>query len=269
MGKAMEIIAGDITGVVAAGTFTGVTMHTDNSATVRNAREDSLVELLTLWADTQLANSLRLRSPRLHDNVQGIRFEVVASEVLPLLDPLFRQKLIPQDTLTVEFDESTLAGDVQTAVLLLYYHDLPGVDARFIDIEALKSRGRNIVTVENTIDTGAGGNWLGAEALNAEFDLLKANTDYALIGYHVSVECAAIRVRGSDTGNLGVGGPGTETAKFLTRNWFVWLTEKTGIPLIPVFNSANRASILVDACQDENAGDPVVNLIFVELAGGG
>ena len=265
MGKALEIIAGDVTGAIAAGTYTGITPHTGNSLTVRNAKEDSKVRLLTMWADTQLNNSLRIRSPRLHDNVQGLRFETIASRCEPFWDPIVTQNLVPQDTLTVEFDESTAAADVQTAVMLVYYDDLPGIDARFINFEELAARGRRMVTVENTIDSGAGGDWLGAEAINAEFDLLKANEDYAIIGYHVSVECAAVRYRGADFGNLGIGGPGIEDLKTFTRYWFIWLTERTGIPLIPVFNSANRAGLLIDVCQDENAGDPIVTTILMEL----
>lgn len=266
MGKALEIIAGDITGVVAAGTYTGITPHSGNSLTVRNAAEGSDVRLLTAWADTQVTSSLRIRSPRMHDNVQGFRAEVVASQVVPLIDPAVPQKLIPQDVLAIEIDESAAAGDIQTACALIYYADLPGIEGRFIGLEALKSRLRNVLTVENTIDSGVGGDWLGSEAINAEFDLLKANTDYALLGYLVSVECAAVRYRGSDIGNLGIGGPGNETQQSITRNWFVWLTERSGIDLIPVFNSANKAAVLIDVAQDENAGDPVVTTILAELA---
>jgi len=265
MGEALEIIAGDITGAVAAGTFTGLTMHGGNSLTVRNAADDADIKLLTFWADVQVANSLRVRSPRMHDNVQGMRFETIASDLKPMLDPMHAQKLIPQDVLAVEFDESTAAADVQTFCALVYYKDLPGISGRFISVEELKARMVNILTVENTIDSGAGGDWLGGEAINAEFDLLKANTDYALIGYMVSVECAAVRYRGSDIGNLGVGGPGTETERDLTYNWFIHLSERSGINLIPVFNSANKGAILVDVCQDENGGDPIVTTILAEL----
>lgn len=265
MGKALELIAGDVTGAVAAGTFTGITMHGGNSLTVRNTAAEAKILLLTFWADVQVANSLRVRSPRLHDNVQGMRFETIASDLKPLLDPIHAQKLVPQDVLAVEFDESTAAADVQTFCALVYYDDLPGINGRFIGMEELKARMVNILTVENTIDSGAGGDWLGGEAINAEFDLLKANTDYALLGYMVSVECAAVRYRGSDIGNLGVGGPGTETERDLTSNWFIHLTERTGINLIPVFNSANKGAILVDVAQDENAGDPVVTTILAEL----
>lgn len=265
MGEALEIIAGDITGVVAAGTYTGITPHSGNSLTVRNAADDADIRLLTVWADVQVGNSLRIRSPRLHDNVQGMRFETIASDLKPLLDPMFSQKLIPQDVLVVEMDESTAAADVQTACALIYYKDLPGIAGRFIGPEELKNRMVNILTVENTIDSGAGGDWLGSEAINAEFDLLKANTDYAILGYLVSVECAAVRYRGSDIGNLGVGGPGTETERDLTENWFIYLSERSGLNLIPVFNSANKSAMLIDVAQDENGGDPVVTTILAQL----
>ena len=101
---------------------------------------------------------------------------------------------------------------------------------------------------------------------------MKANTDYALVGYLVSPvagqtvgECGCVRWRGVDTGNLGVGGPGSDTDRWLTSQWFLWLSERTGLPLVPVFNSANRAGILLDIAQDENGVDVLVTSIFAEL----
>jgi hypothetical protein len=41
------------------------------------------------------------------------------------------------------------------------------------------------------------------------------------------------------------------------------------MPLIPVFNSANKGGILIDAAQDENGTDVTVNSIFAELSPGG
>ena len=75
-----------------------------------------------------------------------------------------------------------------------------------------------------------------------------------------------MRWRGADTGNLGIGGPGNETLRHVTREWFVRLTERFGIPLIPVFNYANKAGILLDGAQDENGADTTVTSIFAELA---
>lgn len=267
---AIELLCGQVTAPDT--TLTALTMNAGNTLTVRNAPLTSKPKLLTTWVDVQLRGIWRVRSPNLHDNVQGIRFGTIASEVQPLLDPMFYQPLIPQDTLVAELSGSATAGDIESAAMLLHYDDLPGISGRFISPGDLKSRMKRLVTVENTLATGTAGGYSGEEALNAEFDLLKANTDYALIGYNVSpiagqtvAECLAVRWRGEATGNLGVGGPGTDTDRWLTNRWFVWLSERSGLPCIPVFNSASRAAILLDAHQDENGIDVLLTSIFAEL----
>lgn len=264
MGRAIELIAGQAT--APSTTLTALTMNAGNTLTVRNAPQDSLIALLGAWADVQGAGTLRIRSPRLHDNVQGIRLDTVVSEVKPLLPDRFMQRLQPQDTLVAELSGSATAGDIESAAMLLYYENLPGVEGRFLSAEEVHERGVNIVTVENTLATGTAGGYSGEEALNAEFDLLKANTDYALIGYLVDAECLTVRWRGADTGNLGVGGPGDDTGRDYTRSWFLELARKFGMAMVPVFNSANRAGILVDAHQDENGVDVTLTSILVELA---
>jgi len=194
-----------------------------------------------------------------------MRFDALASIVKPIMPWGIPQGLYSQDTLTVELSGSAVAGDIETACLLIYYEDLPGIAGRFIDRKTLQSRMVNIMTVENTLSLGIAGGWSGAEAINAEYDLFEANTDYALMGYLVSAECAAVRWRGSDTGNIGVGGPGDDSDQYLTSSWFVRLSEQYGLPLIPVFNSANKASIYVEGAQDENGVDVTVSSIFAQL----
>ncbi len=127
---------------------------------------------------------------------------------------------------------------------------------------------RHIFTVENTLAFGATGGYSGEETVNAEFDLWKANVDYALLGYLVDGECAVVRWRGSDTGNLGVGGPGVEDNRDLTSTWFTMLSSMYDRPLVPVFNAANKDGILVDGAQDEDATNVTVTSIFAELAAG-
>lgn len=269
-GAAMELLTGFVT--APSTVQTALTMATGNSLTLRNANLSSKVTLLTAWVDAQVRGILRIRSPKLHDNVQGIRVGTNANIVQPLLDPTFQQPLYPQDTLTVDLSGSVTGGDLETACLLVRYDDLPGQSGRFITPQELKTRGINQVGVENSLATGTGGGYTGEEAINADFDLLKANTDYALIGYNVSPVAgqtdggaACVRWRGIDTGNLGVGGPATDLLKELTNKWFIWLSERSGYPCIPVFNSANRAGILLDAAQDENGLDIIVNSLLVEL----
>lgn len=263
MGKAFELIAGFVT--APSTTFTALTMATGSSLTVRNAPLGSEVRLMQCWSDQQVAGNIRIRSPKLHDNVQGIRLFSVASEVEPLFPMGSYEKLIPQDVLVIEMTGSATAADIESFVALMYYSDLPGTDARLITPEEAIRRMSHIVTVENTLALGTAGGFSGEEAINAEFDLLKANTDYALVGYLVSAECACVRWRGADTGNLGVGGPGNELRKSLTAEWFITLSKAYQLPLIPVFNSANKGAVLLDGVQDENGTDTTVTSIFYEL----
>jgi hypothetical protein len=264
MGLAMELITGFVTAPGA--TLTAVTLASGNSLGVRNAPFDQRVWLLNGWSDHQAAGIVRLRSPKLHDNVQGIRWRSVISEVQPILPYRMHQLLIPQDQLILEVSGSAVAGDIETACLLVYYENLPGTDARFTNPDDVDARTASIVTVETSHTAGAAGGYSGQVALNSSFDLLKANEDYALLGYQVNAECAAVRIQGADTGNLGVGGPGSDTDKHLTRHWFEILSRDYGMNMIPVFNSANKAGILCDVATDENAGTFVVSWIFAELA---
>ena len=266
MGKALELITGYVT--APSTTFTGLTMASGNSLTVRSAKEGSAIHLLNAWADVQGAGNLRIRSPRLHDNVQGIRLTTLVANLKCLLPLDTKEPLIGQDTLTVELTGSATGGDIETACMLVYYDDLPGVEARLIGIDEYLSRRKHMVTIENTIATGTGGGYSGEEALNAEFNLLKANTDYAWLGSQVSAQCACVRMRGSDFGNLGIGMPGGVGEHWLFQNWFYNLSERTRMPLIPVFNSANISGMLVDAAQDENGTDVTVTWILAELATG-
>ena len=263
MGKALEVVTGFVTFSNTA--FVGLGMAAGNTLTIRNAPLDSDVRLLQTWADVQFVGQFRIRSPRLHDNVHGIHLDTMVGTVVPLLPWGFPQKLIPQDTLIAELSAADAAGDIETACMLLYYANLAGVDARLASAADVMARMVNLVTVENTIALGALGGYSGEEAINAEQDLLKANTDYALLGYLVDTECACVRWRGADTGNLGVGGPGNAALRNETKDWFVRLSKEFNLPLIPVFNSANRAGILIDGAQDENGADTTVTSIFAEI----
>lgn len=261
----MELIGGQATAPGAA--QTALTMNSGSSLAIRNAPLESRIMLLQAWADVQGAGVLRLRSPNLHDNVQGLRFRTTISEPKPLMPDGAPQYLIPQDVLTADLSGSATAGDIECVGMLVYYDDLPGANANFATYEEILPRMENIVTVENLISTGTAGGFSGEEALNAEFNLLRANTDYALLGYLVDTECASVCWRGIDTSNLRVGGPGDELGRDYTRNWFVNLSRAYGVAAIPIINSANINAVLIDVHEDENGADPTVTTILAELRG--
>ncbi len=263
MGKALELITGFVT--APSTTFTALTLATGNSLTVRSHPFEARASIIQAWADVQAAGALRIRSPRMHDQVQGIRLDTVASEVVPLLPRGAMQPVFPQDDLTVDLTGSATGGDIETACMLIYYSDLPGIDGRLMFPAEVMPRIRHLVSVENTLALGTAGGYSGEEAIDAEFDLLRANTDYAILGYLVDVECAAVRWRGPFSGNLGLGGPGVETKREMTRDWFVRLSMDYDLPLIPVFNAADKSNVLIDGAQDENGTDTTVTTLLAQL----
>jgi len=263
MGKALEIISGQATAPGAV--LTNLVMNAGDSLTIRNNQNNTPIYLLSIWGKHQVAGNIIVRSPQLHDNRNGIfLFDPIGSSI-PLTPYKMKQELESQDTLVAQITGSAVAGDIETASMLIFYEDLIGIDAHLISPAELLSRSVDLMVVENTIATGVVGNWSGEEAINAEIDNWKAKTDYALIGYNVSALCGAVRWVGSDIGNLAVGGPGSVLDKKTTSNWFVNLSEAMDLPLIPVFNSANKDSIFVSAHQDENGVDVLVSSIFMQL----
>src|SRR5487761_2521003 len=125
MGLAIDSIAGVAT-IGAGPVFTALTMASGDSLTVRNFTPPAYCnfeEALLNGTGTPVA--LKLKSPMLYDNVEGILLassQVPAQFLVPRMAP---EKLHPQDTLVAQVDGT--ATDVCGAVLRLYYSDLPGI----------------------------------------------------------------------------------------------------------------------------------------------
>lgn len=265
-GMGLEMISGKAT--APGSTLTALTMASGDSLTVRSAQMGTDIRLINAWAFNVGAGILRIRSPRLHDNVQGIRMRVAASDPTNLMPLGAYQTLIPQDTLIAELSGSGTAGKIEQAQLLLWYRDLPGVAARLANWSDIASAAVNELTNEVAITAGASGGYSGAAALNATFDLLKANTDYAVIGATADAACAAMTLKGPDTGNLHVGVPGPTTGRWTTIDWFKKLSERLGIPCIPIINSANKAGTTIEVVQNDGGAAVNVTWYLLELKPG-
>jgi hypothetical protein len=132
---------------------------------------------------------------------------------------------------------------------------------------AIKGRIRNIVGQRIAITLGSTAGYNGARAINADTDLLKANTDYAVLGMTTDTECAAICLRGPDTGNLRVSVPG-EPSLVHHVELLVQAAEpgRYNLPLIPIINSANKGGTLIDCVNDENGGTANVTIWLASSA---
>lgn len=264
MGLALEMISGRAT--APSSTLTALTMAAGNSLTIRNAAIGSDIRMLAMWAFNNAAGIFRIRSPKLHDNVQGIRYRIDASDPIDLFAEGSWQKLTAQDTLIAEISGSAVGGQIEQGQALIWYADLPGTAARLAMWDDIKNRIVNLVPVEVAITSGAGGGYTGQVAINSTFDLLQANTDYAIIGGVVDTLCGAIQILGADTGNLGVGFPGYLANRNFTAEWFKILSQTLGIPTIPIINSANKSNTLVAVVQNQAAAAVNTNIILAQLA---
>ena len=222
----------------AAGTMAG-----GDSNVVRNAPLTSRVHLLQAMYDSVTANEpWRVRSPALVDNVQGIRFWPGETPQQRLLPRQVRQLLQPQDTLTFEFSTAAATGKALGA-LGIYYEQLPGISARLASHGDIAGNVAYIKPLVITFGLGANtaGAWYDLVATTTE-NLLEANTDFAVLGYTVDTGVAAVAIKGVETGNLRVGGPGIVQGDETTE-YFVMLSQDTGLPCIPVINSANIGNV--------------------------
>lgn len=268
MPRALEVIAGFVTNPGA--TLTTLTMSTGLSATIRGTDTSKGTWLLSSWAFCATAGEFRITSPRLHDQVQGIRNRVTAAFTGPLApghtNGAFAQRLYAQDNLTVQLSGG--GAELDCAALLVGYDDLAGVAGRYIDHPTLRKNGINIVTVECTVTAVATGNFGGSVAINSSFDTLIANTDYAIVGGMVDTRGCCVRITGVDLGNLGAGFPAEPSLRDETQNWFQQLSIAYNAPYIPVINSANKTATNVDVQTNGAGGTYIVNLEMVQLAPG-
>jgi len=258
MGLGLEVISGKAT--APGTTLTALTMASGDSLSIRNTPIGTDIRLVSLWAFNNAAGIFRVRSPRMHDNVQGFRARVAATDPAQLFDAGTYQTLYPQDTLIAEISGSAVGGQIEQGQLLIWYRDLPGIAARLAMWPDVMAAAVNELTVEVALTAGVVGGYSGAAALNSSFDLLKANTDYAVIGADVDAACAAVTMKGADTGNLHVGVPGTLTLRHLSARFFKWLSINLGLPTIPIINSANKAGTTIEVVQ--NQGGAAVNAVW-------
>lgn len=206
------------------------------------------------------AGFARVRSPRLHDNTTGINAfsaEVVDTMSFPIEA---QQELWPNDGLIVELSGGAAESDA--AVLSIYYENLGGVNARLASWGDIKGNVKSYKSFQTAAPAGANA-WTDTVITTTE-NQLHADSDYAVLGYRSSASVAAVGVKGPDTGNLRICGPGSTTT-LDTADWFVRNNRLSGLPYIPVLNANNRGSLAISAVDVAAVAGLVVTLFCAEL----
>lgn len=261
MPRAIQTISGFFT---AAGAGTNVaTPAPGDTFNVPSFDINNKARLLQMYASGATTDFVRFRTPRAHDNNQGLRLRVgtiLAAELLPWW---VSEVVYPADTPTVEID-ATGAGT--GAVLVDYeFDDLPGVSPRLANLADIQSRIVHIMGCEVDVTSGAIGAWGASAALNGNFDNFEAGADYAWLGYTLTTACHGLAVTGKDTGNLKIGGPGNADPRW-TSDYFVYMSEQTGRACIPIIAANNKASTVLQNVDIAAATATKATLLLAQLA---
>jgi hypothetical protein len=219
--------------------FTSVPAGAGSTFTVRGTSISTSQRLVSLVRGGATKGSIRVRSPYLVDNVNGIRAAVAAGIQQSVIPHSTIQQLRAQDTLTVEVTGGAAEDD--GALLTTYYDDLAGASP------VLKMPGdvigQAVEMASWEVDAAASatiGAW-GATAISALYDNSLANRWYAVLGYAVDTPVLGVALNGADTSNFNIGGPGLVNPYF-TRDYFARLSMDLGKPCVPVFNTANKGN---------------------------
>lgn len=260
MGLALEVISTFVANPGA--TFTAAAASPGDSLNVRNfATTDSAV-LVNLIRRGATSGAARVRSPLLHDNVRGIAITTGQTPSIFGLPRELSQPLYAQDRLIVEVTGG--AAETDMALLVIYYSNLLGVASRLHMRGDIEGNVRYIKPLTVAVTNSATiGTWTDT-VITATEDLTHANKDYAVLGYITDAALGAVAVKGIDTGNVRVGGPGSVNTED-TADYFVAQGIYHNMPYIPVINSANKAGTFVSTVDTVASSTANVTLILAEL----
>jgi len=248
---------------------TRLTMFGEDSNVIRNFKSGSKAYLLQSWIESEANGNDAygiLRSPRLHDNVNGIQY-VSQSLSLGLYGKM--QSLVAQDNLNLFTGVAVGAGVYDLHHHLIYYEDLPQAMGKYATWDDIKDKMGQIMTIKHTITPTDEEDYSAGEVVTTDQDEFDALKDYAFLGFVTMTldydGCAFLR--GHDTGNLRIGLPMINQPRV---NWelpFVQLAKSTGLPVIPIINAANKDNTFVDMCTTETQDEWTFFSYWAQLEG--
>lgn len=265
MGLALDTVLLDVhNAATAAIGLTNATPANGDSLGVRSFKDTAMATLENIFMQgASSPRRVRILSPRLHDNATGINLQTAENPTEFLLAAELEQMLYSADVLTVQMDAAASSDTV--AALSVYYSDLPGVAANLYTWPQIKGKILDIKPVEVDLTTNATiGQWSDT-AITTTDNQLKANYNYAVLGFTESASLLTVGIKGPATGNLRACIPGASPTLRLT-DYFVYQSEASGRPYIPVFNANDRANTFVSAASNGSAVSTNVFMICARLS---
>jgi hypothetical protein len=241
-----------------AGNFIAATPFTGSVAAVRNFAGTDKALLLGFGRKGATAGTARLRSNLFHDDLQALRFRALAADPTSHIPHWVPNLLYAQDAPAVDGDGTNL--EVEAYWTSLYYSNLPGAGARLHMPADILPNVDLLVGQQVTIAAVAPPAF-ATTLLTSLYNTLKANRDYAVLGFQSDTALAAVGLQGADTSNL-VAGYGCPLDIWKTKDAFVRLSYEYQLPLIPVINAANAPATNVNVYNDVAAAGANVTFIL-------
>lgn len=257
MGLGLDIQAYQSTST-GAGTFITATLFTGSVAQVRNFAGTDKALLVGAGRKGATVGTMRVRTNLLHDDLQALRFRALAADPTSHIPHWVPNLLYAQDTPLVDGDGTN--AEVEAYWLGIFYSNLPGAQARLHSPADILPNVDLLVAQQVTISAVAPPAFATA-ALTSLYNTLKANRDYAVLGFQSDTPLLAVGIQGADTSNL-VAGFGCPTDIWKTKDAFVRLSYEYNLPLIPVINAANAPATNVNVYNDVAAAGANVTFIL-------
>lgn len=259
MGVAIDTLLGAVTNQVA---LAPLTMAGGDSLSVRSFANSSEARLISVIAQGASLPQVRVTSPRLHDNVDGLTFQTAETPSEFAMPPEIGQQLYSSDTLVVQ---ATSGGANSSAVALgVYYKDIGGINADLRSWNDVKPNILNIKVMEVTVTTPATpGTWQDTAVTTTE-NQLKADYAYAVLGFMQSAALAVVGIKGPCTGNLRVCAPAAGSTYPIT-DYFIAMGQRHGLPMIPVFKANDRANTYISAAAAAASVTSNVGVVLAQL----
>lgn len=260
MGLCIDTVLAQVTNSAA---LTGVTVAQGDTLTVRSFPSSAKAFVEQIISKGGQSVTTRLLSPQLHDNVRGLTFTSAQAPTQFDLPQEVGQPLTSNDTLILQGNSG--AANSSVFGLVNYYTDLKGASARLHSWGDISGLIKSIKPLEVDCTTSATiGQWSDT-LITATENLLHANTDYAVLGYQCDVAVGLVGIKGADTSNYRICGPGS-VLQDTTTDFFTEMGDRHNVPHIPVFNAANAGSTFVSTADNAASTAVKVSLILAELS---
>lgn len=242
--------------------FASSTISPGDSFNIKNFYSPDYANLEFLIRGSTTGGGMRVLSPLLHDNVTGLTFYDSENPAVRTVPWAGAQPVQPGDLLTVNLQ----GGSAETTVgaWSVYYSNLPGANARLHSPGDIVGNVQNLKLMEvDVTSSGTIGTWVDTLCTVTE-DQLKANKDYAILGYLTNPSLTVVAVKGDMTSNFRIGGPGTSTS-IATDSFFVDASNMFGTPHIPVFNANDATNTYVSCLANTTSVSAKVTLVLAQL----